>query len=241
MTSMTTDQLRAMIGQIRDKLIDSQDLVAMAFKFLGLEISQTLSPYSISNFFAKYEIDGGFREALKENNFVIKYRTDGIVTLSDKASDGYWNFDFKDGKGEKRPKLTLSFGVAGFIGKAERGIVFKPNVVGTGVSPIDFYPQYRVFETVAKFDAEASQIIKDTVEGNGQLVVGWDKIKLGGIRSLDQLFKEFAASKSGIESLAVSSVSPFNPSPSLIWLPEPNQPTLFKIWAEQLKSFRNSL
>ncbi len=200
--------------------------------------------------FAAYKIEGAFLEALKENNFKFDHKADGVTSLTIQGR-GCWNFWREGEKRDGELKLVLNLGVAGRIEHKERGVVLRPNVAGSCASSDNFWAQLQVFKVVAEFDPSSSPIVKKIVEGDGQATIAWQDIQLGGIRSLSQLFGEFCGNNKGsaVESLVNSHLSPFNPSPidksladhKFFYLPESDQPMLFKIWSKQLEDYKASL
>lgn len=219
------------------KLIDYRDLIAKAFKLHGLEYRHRFGPYLFSEHFAQYKIEWNFLAVLEKFNFELAKGKDGEFLLKDMSSYSYWTLMQK---GE-----ALYLGMLGTIEEKERGVVLMPNVIGCNDSPCDFQSQMKFFNAVERFDKSAKPIIKKIVESGGKIIVSWSEMKLCGVRSVWDLFREFSGNGANpnIDLLASSRMSPFNPSPSFnrdFWLPESDQPALFKIWSEQLENFRKS-
>lgn len=161
----------------------------------------------------------------------------------------YWNFKEIDGK-KGIFDLTISLQFKLRLGTKERGIVFIPQAHGTFVSAGDPLPNFRMFKALVEQDASAPAVAREIAKSEGQVVVSWTEMGLGGIRSLRSLFEEFAKGKQSIMNLGTSS-RVFNPAPFFqfqtqkdgdeVFITEKAQPKLFAAWRTQIKEYRAEL
>lgn len=239
-------------ARIVSNLISTEGLIRKALEHFNLELLQRVSDSWVSAPFATYKIEGIFLVALERNNFSLEKRVDGVTTLCDNSSQNhmpgcnpsnYWNF-WCEGKKQDEIELDLKLGVRAVVSSRDRGIILQPQAGGGCLSPMDFLPQLRVFQTITEFDHSANPIVKKMVDGQGKIVVGWTDIGLGGIRDLHRLFEEFCDGNDIIKTLANSNLSPFDPTPfdkqavTTFYIPEPCQRMLFWLWSEQLDHFK---
>jgi len=239
--------IRDVKALIESKVMTKTDLCALAAGFVGLELSSTNQGVHLTSNLGKYEIAGDFLRALKNANFSLTHRLDGVTTLCDENTQNVvpgwvpsciWNFVEKNGKKE----LELSLYASLEVDQSKRGIVLLPRVYGTYVSACDRLPQERVFNVVAKYSIFAHPIVIDIAIGKGSTTVHWHQIGLSGIRQIHRLFLEFGRDNPKFSYLRGSNISPFSFSKQDgMFLPEEFQPDLFSLWQEELKKFKTSL
>lgn len=233
---------KAQAEQIKGQLLTKEQLMEKAADYKGIMINFKNNSLLVSEPFGTYELVGAFLAAMKEWRFTLTHRQDGVTTLSDDLEkDSYWNF---------KDKLLLNLCASFSVNEHNRGVVLLPCASGTFLSSIRHSSNFRIFRVVAKYDAKAHPLVGEMVAENGEVIVSWTQLKLGGIRSIPMLFEEFlyinGTGRQGIERLASSSVSPLEPNPVArgqeeYFLTEPYQPLLFKLWMTQLYDFKNSL
>lgn len=256
MGRINDEKLGQMSEAVKDALLTGDVLAARVFEHLGTEVAQEYGTGWLSKPIAAYVVAGEFLKALRKNNFSLESKDGGTMALLDNnpqepapgfAPSAGWSFYRK---GEKRDGdwEVFNLDLRAWIGidSRNRGFMVRPSVSGPHMSASDFLPQMRIFSVVAEYDSSANRVVKTIAEANGQFVVGWHKMQLGGIRNLGTLFTEFSGSKDSIVRLANSSLSPFQPSAFVIngktmYLPEPNQATLFDVWETQLLNYKLAL
>jgi hypothetical protein len=127
-------------------------------------------------------------------------------------------------------------------------MVLVPLARGTFLSPCDALPNFRMFKALVDSDEGAPAVAKELVASDGSLVVTWTDLGLGGIRTMTNLFAEFAGSNDTIQQLGRSG-QVFDPNPHQeyaqpgdeLFIIEPAQPGVFAAWRAQLKQYRGRL
>jgi hypothetical protein len=233
------------------------DLLQRAAKHKGLPL-QDSGQFARSESFCTHDLNEKRLKLLKEKGFELKSRPDchyETVTLVDNnpqvsrpgyAASNYWNFKRKEGSESFNLRISLSVNLR--ICQTERGIILSPNASGTFLSPSDFLPNFRMFKALTESDAKALAVAKELAASEGEIIVTWTELGLGGMRSLRDLFDEFAGTNEMISMLSCNS-DILDPVPHVdrqsddekMWVCEPAQPRLFKTWRQQIKSYRDSL
>ena len=239
--------IKQVASKIKSQLLTKNNLLLKAAAIKKVVLSLDHNSLLISKPFVSYKLEGEFLDILKKNGFKLDYRTDGVITLSEENSEGYWNFyDKPNEKSELRLDLCVVFGVY----ESERGVVLRSDTSGGYLSPAILRSHLKVFEAVAQYKVtKIHPLVKEIVAGQGKTVVSWKQLGLGGLRSVPALFDELTIQSgrrtSSLKDLARSSVSPFDPSPvdqeERLFLPETYQPLLFELWWEQLRDFKGDL
>lgn len=231
-------------------------LIKKAAEHKGLQLHEVASKAYSKNII-EYPLNDHLIIELANRGIRHHPRPDGIFTLCDdnpqpKPLDGltssnYWNF-WKDKSDHPKFdfRISLSFGFEHNVRK--RGIVFWPRAYGTGVSAADNLPNFRMFKALTECDNNALPIAKEIAASDGFIIVTYSDIGLGGIRSMFELFQEFANNKDSVLQLS-RNTKIFNPAPEPLYqqpgdrlfVVEPAQPKLFNIWTEQLTTYRQSL
>lgn len=207
----------------------------------------------------EYALDKGLLRVLCEQNIVEQARPDcggDVFTLVDAnpqqripgfTPSNYWNFKRLDENGggfDLRISLTVGFGMSTRM----RGVTLVPFANGTFVSPSDTLPNFRMFKALTSADDQAPDVARQIANSDGTVVVGWTELGLGGIRSLSALFDEFSPENSNIRQLALNQ-KVFDPNPyprniqpgEALFVVEPAQQRLFRMWSTQLARYRESL
>jgi len=248
---MAKEDFKKIEADIVKQLISHEQLVEKAFVSRGLKLGQG-DPYFYSNTIVTYELNGGFLEVLEKNGFKLKKRvsgiiTNGVITLIDEnwqenipgySPSNYWNFRNND---KEKDKLILRLKVQARINYRKRGVVLRPAAIGTFLSPTDFLPNKRIFEIAFQYNPTIHGVIHEIADGNGEIIIDWTNIGLGGIRHIAYLFDEFCGGKKELKELALSQrLSPFNPNldSEKKYLPEQFQSMLFDLWEAQIKEFK---
>jgi len=230
----------------------AEELLKKAAAFLGLELKYISSFRATSNSIKEYVLDGRLLKALAEKRIVRHNRPDDIFTLADEnpqestpgwSPSNFWNFKlFKDGKKgyDLRVALQANFRIV----QSKRGVMFWPMVPGGFISAGDSLPNYRMFKVLVENDESAPEIAKRLAESDGEIVVTWTDIGLGGIRTMVDLFEEFSVGKDAIKQVA-RSARIFEPAPygrtTDLFIAEPAQPRVMQTWKKQLEQYRVSL
>lgn len=177
-------------------------------------------------------------------NAGLRVTSDNRMTTFALGTDGYWNFRHDR---ENNDAMSISLNAIAYISEVERGIVFKPRAHGTFLSPADDESHHLMFRIIASLHPGAPDIVQMLAQG--RIVVMWGEIGLGGICSIETLFKEFCRGNDTIRLLALtSSLNPFSPNPNErsgeaedIFIVESAQPKLFADWRKQLDKLRSRL
>lgn len=156
----------------------------------------------------------------------------------------YWNFKQRDGA-EHQFDLRMTLGVHFYVHTERRGIVLVPQASGSFVSPVDRLPNFRMFQALVEHDDAAPAIAKELAASDGDIVVTWTDLGLGGIRSITALFDEFAQRREAIVRLG-GNHEVFQPDPhppyqrpvNELFVAEPAQPRVFDAWRAQLSEYR---
>lgn len=239
----SSDQLRKEEERVLRDLIAEHDLITKAFATFKSEIAQILGGRWLSKPIWMAQVEGGFWKALQGAGFGWIDVADQKVLIH-KETDRRWSFcKPSDAPPDEKIDLTLKLQIGGHISNHDRGIVLVPQTMGSGGTGFSLEADIAVFQVVSQFCSNANPIIKNIINGDGQWVIGWHKLGFGGLRSLCELFEEFDDGKNNsLGCLARSNMSPFNPAPyserNNAYLPEPLQPTLFRVWLKQLEYFR---
>lgn len=167
--------------------------------------------------------------------------------ISGWAPSNYWNFKLvKEGASEFDLHISLSVGLE--INKEKRGIVFWPQTHSSFLSPCDLLPNFRMFKTLAESDENAPAVAKELAASDGNLVVAWTDLGLGGIHNISDLFMEFSRGNKTVMELGRREKI-FNPIPfpehqkpgDELFIAEPAQPKIFQKWKAQLDEYRAKL
>jgi hypothetical protein len=181
----------------------------------------------------------------KEERSDTKYE---IFTLVDKNPQfpasgfrpgNYWNFKLKDGKYD----LKVEIGTGPFIRTEVGGVVFVPYASGTFPSPGDRLPNLRMFKILVDSDPDPPAIAKEMAK-KGNLVVTWKDLGLVDIRTISDVFREFAAGRKAVENLTWQNRGLFNPDPEKdgsVYITEAVRPLVVEAWRRQLAAYRRSL
>ncbi|MFA6587668.1 MAG: hypothetical protein WCT08_01225 [Patescibacteria group bacterium] len=163
------------------------------------------------------------------------------------ASSNYWNFKFREDKAGVFD-LQISPSVKLCIDTRKRGIILTPQAHGTFLSPANNLTIFRMFKILTEHDAEAPALAKELAASDGEIVVTWTELGLGGIRKASDLFREFSGNKDALWGLNTHQrifqpdPSPFNQKDEEeLFVIEPAQPKLFNLWQAQLEKYRASL
>ena len=224
------------------------DLIRKAAVHKGLELVEGAErPYSKP--IKTYVLDDKLLFILEQHNFK-RTRSDDIFTLFDEGSKSrdYWSFKLLEGEKHKfdlRIKLSVLFQ----LNFRRRGIVFMPQAHGSFFSPCSYVANLRMFKVLVDNDVEVYSIAKEVSANDGSMVVTWTDLGLGGIRSIVDLFFEFASHKEAVIDLARQDKRIFNPNPypfrneieSRMFIAEPAQPKVFEVWRNQHNEYLESL
>ncbi|MFA6594557.1 MAG: hypothetical protein WCT16_04880 [Candidatus Buchananbacteria bacterium] len=245
------------IGQ---EAFGESDLLRRAMEFKGLEFGYLHSERSgaSSQPIKEYTLDDKLLAVLASQGIKQQARPDcrgEIFTLVDKnpqeknldfAPSNFWNFELVEGQGRKFD-LRVSLQVSCYIHLKKRGIVLRPVASGCYVSASDRLPNWRMFKALVESDESAPSIAKELALSDGEVLVTWTDLDLGGIRTSSDLFAEFSNGRRTIGQLASLNIV-FDPPPYLtLWqrnqwfITEPAQSKLFQVWRQQLDDYRSSL
>lgn len=209
-----------------------------------------------------YILDGELLDFLEKRGIKRQDRSDThntIFTIVDEnpqkevpgvGPSNYWNFKVSASNQGKQFNLRIDLRVFFRIHNRERGIALTPLAVGTFLSPCDHLPNFRMFKALVESSSgPLLPIVKEIAESDdGQAVVTWTDLGLGGIRSISDLFSEFVCGNKAISELArqgnVFNLDPFlryRGSGGELFIAEPAQPKVFRMWKQQLEDYRDSL
>lgn len=222
-------------------------------------------PYSYPKFDSEnvgtFNLGKGFIQALEKRGFSFGASPDpsrkNMVYLSGHSNQkGREIFESDCWTWDKtkidNPQITIYFQL--LVTEEERGVVCTPHVWGNCSSGACHIPTINnLVRVVAEHFPlpDVHPLIREAANTNFQPVIFWGDINMAGIKSVLKLFYEAYGHNDSVNSLAQSSLSPFDPNPypkRLIlevndrpFVPESEQSKLFGQWKEQLDSFRNSL
>ncbi|TSC90731.1 MAG: hypothetical protein CEN92_408 [Candidatus Berkelbacteria bacterium Licking1014_96] len=234
------------------------DLIRKAATHKGLKLQEDVSE-AYSEPIRVYELCDRLLALLAEQGIKRQARPDcqeKIFTLVDEnpqekvegwePSNG-WNFQLLEGD-EYRFDLRVSLSVGFSINIEERGVVFWPRAHGSFASAADLLPNFRMFKTLAESDEDAPVVVKELAVSDGNIVITWTDLGLGGIRKLSHLFTEFVHGNETIAQLGRNGEI-FDPIPEPrhqqpadeLFITEPAQPRIFQAWRTQLDEYRARL
>lgn len=124
-----------------------------------------------------------------------------------------------------------------------RGVICSPNFWGNNKGG----PSHR--GTLNKFTNALANISPDTdligeMKNDPFIVVHWGDIGFAGIKQIGVLFEELYGKNEKVLELSRTQVSPFAPCPQdkgALYIPEPYQPDLFRLWMHQLEEYKRTL
>lgn len=237
-----------------------QELCERAATTLGLSIADYSANHSAtSRPFAEYPIDGELLTFLAKRSIRRHERNDDILTIADEnpqspapgfAPSNHWNFKIKPSPAEnEQPKFGLCFRFWNSV--RERGVTLHPLVYGNAyLFPVDKLPNQRLFQALIAFKLpkipRALAKAMETAEDSGNpITVPWFDMGLGGIREINDLFREFPGGVESIVDLARKDRQVFTPNPygfkDQLFVTEICHPKLFRAWKEQLDAYRKTL
>lgn len=207
-----------------------------------------------------YELNDDLLKILAKRNIRRQVRPDvnhPMLTLVDENSQqpcsgflpsNYWNFKWDDKK--KKLCLEIKLYIELIFDERQRAVVLLPKTMASLLSPIDHWPNFRMFQALVEADEKPPAIAKEIADTKtGQLLVTFTDLGLGGIRSLLDLFLlEFAYKNKTVVDLA-QAYPVFDPHPlhryreqtGRVLIAEPAQPKIFQAWETQLKELRRKL
>lgn len=143
------------------------------------------------------------------------------------------------------------------INEKKRGVVVIPHVGGNWSGGAVHKPTInRLIKALASLFKKLplAPALKEVAEQEDcELVIHWGEMGLGGLMSVGYLFREFLGYNNSnsdlISDLARTNISPFEPNPAIhdiycenvFFVPEADQPELFKIWRRQLEEFKRKI
>lgn len=233
------------------------DLLQRAAQHKGMRLQGGTSQRIISEPLRTYDLDDVTLAALAAVGIRRQPRPDcrDLFTLIDEnpqvevpgwAPSCYWNFKRDGGDGAFDLRISLEVELA--ISAEQRGVVLTPRALGTFVSPCDHLPNERMFHALVERDPDAPPVARELAANDGHIVVHWSDLGLGGIRSLHELFQEFAGRAPAVLCLG-SSAEIFDPVAHPRWqvpldalyVIEAAQPRVIQTWREQLGAYRARL
>ncbi len=205
-----------------------------------------------SNSFREYVLSDEILKILREKNIEPrKADSENAYAISDnnpgEAGSNWFFYLDQYKKGTFDLRVSLSFSVEIKIRK--RGMVFYPHAEAcssncTCVSPNSRSANFRMFKTLIDNNADdVPEIAKRMAASpDGQVVVNWTELGLGGLRTLKDIFyNEFAKGNEAVQKLTKETIFFPNPYNDSRYITEQVQSILFDVWEEQLKEYRNKL
>lgn len=233
-------------------------LLAMAATHKGLKLLEG-STKAYSEPIKTYDLDDKLLALLAERRIKQQDRPDcnhKIFTLVDEnlqekvpgwEPSNYWNFKPLEGEGGKfNLKIELCVGFT--VSSRERGIRLAPMAHSPFISPMDSLPNFRMFKALVENDENILAVAKEIAASDGTVQITWTDLGVGGIRTLEVLFEEFAGGNEKVKGLARRQ-EVFDPVPypryqkpgEKLFIVEPAQSRVFQAWREQLDEYRSSL
>lgn len=231
-------------------------LLRKAAEFKGLKLAKESESDAYTEPIATYKLNRKLLGILAEHNIKNHPRPDDIFTLLDENwqeqvpgwdPSNYWNFKRIEGKNEFDLKMTLVASV-NLASYEDRGIRLHTKVLSSFLSASDRLPNFRVFKALVESGTqEVPSVAHELIAGEGTLVVSWSDIGLGGLRNMSQLFFEVFRGNNELNMIAHRG-GVFNPPPHgrgigdpQIFVAEPAQPKVIRVWREQIKKYSASL
>jgi hypothetical protein len=250
--------------QDKKEIFTAPEIVDLAAKARGIELFPYRNDSSTRQWrqgkpFASKLIDEEFLRFLAERGFKRQERPDApyVFTLVDENhqepasgfhASNYWNFRLPGGS-EKAHELKIELSVYMALSISERGIVIIPQAHGTGImSPADRLPNIRMFKALVDSGVEVPGIAKEILASeNSSVVIQFSDLGLGGIRTIHDLFHEFARGRPKITDMLNNRVVQFDPTPynnmfdPECYMVEPAQPKTIAAWRKQLQDYRTAI
>lgn len=219
-----------------------------ALEYKELSLAQDETKCILSTPIREYTLDSNILEILAGAGIVRQFRPDcgeTIFTLVDTNSErnNYWNFPLI--KGMSSYDLRISLRVR--IEIAPSGIAYIPQAFSPAVSPGNQASHKILFKVLTSLDVFTSQFARDVAKANDALLVPWSHMKLEGIKSLADLFNQFANNNKNVLKLKSSDI--FDPIPvkqgaNLVdaeFVTQAAQQMILEVWSMQLEAYRESL
>lgn len=245
-----------------DFLKESELISRAAFRADILPLKQSDKRFYNSRFRSRvietFNLDEGFLIALKNAGFSfepgIKPPHDTMIYLSGNSHQEDQETFYSDcwawERGKTDHQLTISFNL--WVEEDKRGVVCEPEVWGNCSGGACHRPTINKFvAVVANHFPNVHPLIKQAADDGCQAIIYWSDIGLGGIKSIDRLFRELYGRNEVIIRLADSILSPFTPNPNRatrglgsgdkFFVLESDQPRLFRQWRGQLQELRSKL
>ncbi len=227
------------LDEVRTNLKSANRIISIAAAHLWLNTLYRNGHGWISAPLLTPKISDDFKQALLDADFVVyNSPTANQIKLVDSMNSGEWEFDLlRRDHTEHFPVLSLRVKVE--ISHRNRGVLFSPYVQSDKPSENPF-SHFRIFEVAARHFKKIHTIVLRIVENGGEVIKYWEDLHWGGLRDLQKLFSEFLDGKSELKSMVASIASHFDPNPFAegdLYLPERNQPALFRVWSYQLDDY----
>lgn len=233
-------------------------LLAKAATYKGLKLLEGSSE-AYSEPVKTYVLNDKLLALLAERGIKRQARSDcnhEIFTLVDEnpqekvpgwAPGNYWNFRPLEG-GSDKFNLKIELCVGFTVNSRERGIGLVPMAHSPFLSPADYLPNFRMFKTLVENDEDVLAVAKEIASSDGTVQVTWTDLGVGGIRTLEVLFGEFAGDNEKVRSIALRQ-EVFDPMPyprhqkpgDKLFVVETAQPRVFQAWQDQLKEYISHL
>lgn len=228
-----------------------RDLYEMTAHLLGLRMAQNDS-LVLSRPLKNYRLKPKLLAFLANCGIKQQQRPDGIFTLIDGnlqnevpgwAPSNYWNF--REVKDISNLKLGLTIRLQ--MDQQKSGILVLPATSAGLVSPCDHLPNWRMFQAIARYDEHVPRLVLKLANSEkGHFLVIWKELKLEGLRTLDDLFRDFAGNNEAISQLASHHLV-FEPKPhhscsaEMQYIVKEVQEKILAQWRQQLKLYKEQL
>lgn len=241
------------------EVFTSRELLQKAAAYKGLSLvkndsrshSQPIKTYLLDDKLLRFIAERGIkREDRSDCNdsvfTLVDYNTQEKMIPGFSPSN-FWNFRMALKGGPQKFDLRVSLSVCFELNIRSRGIILWPRAHSTYISAVDSLPNFRMFKALVEGDGDVPDVVREIVASDGNIVVTWSDLGLGGIRRMGDLFSEFVNGNETVMRLGGSGEI-FNPVPDSryrehreLFVTEPAQPKLFKIWRTQIEDYRNRL
>ena len=252
------------------QFILEKELIAHAAKYLSTPLDPTYKNNPYSSYEAATQALGSFPLTLEfiaflekngfgvgngtgdcANMFYVTDRACGNTVVAGVYNSHNWAWDRKKTDEESsyqfNPTVILS------VNPEERGVELTPKVSGNNSGgPVWEKTIRRMAWAIATPFPYALPVIKMfAASQNDTVILPFSDFGCAGIKSVDDLFREYFNSNNAVCELVQTQISPFTPRPyidyqekargSMFFLPERLHGALRKQWQEQLESYRSSL
>lgn len=234
-------------------LVSMRELLEKACEVHGLTYAEGKNSHHRTTRCMTFPLDVALIQAFRSAGFVYEEQVDGRGDLADRNPQeevpGYnpsktWIF-WAPRDGKTYPKeLYLEFKLEAQLD----GIVFRPLIYGSCVSPADQLPHSRAFAVLFEHAPLDEWTFAQKIRaGNGVMKEPLETMGFAGVLPIFDVFQKFMGTRK-LSSLVNSQLNPFSPSPltkggrdAVVYVRREDQMALVLLWQRQLSDFVKGL